>query len=228
MAVARPIAAMLGTLLLVAAALGVPLPTRAADQPPKLSPAQTALFATNHLAAIRRPETLDYAFRHDGAEPYGDTVSLSVRAVHADGSKDVAVDFLSGNRRVEMPEVTGFHGNPLIMYFLEWDVRAMQRATGGAAVYFRNRIRDAFAEARTEDATITTDGRPQPATVIVVQPYLHDPEIARFAGLRDKTYRFVLAKAVPGMVYEIGATVPAADKGGKPAGDRLRFTGVEP
>ncbi|HEU0157201.1 MAG TPA: hypothetical protein VFQ82_14095 [Stellaceae bacterium] len=227
MAVARPMAAMLGALFLVAAAVALPTPCRASDQP-ALSQAQTALFATNHLAAISRPETLDYTFRHDGAEPYGDTVSLSVRAVHEDGSKDVAVAFLSGSRRVEMPEVARFHGNPLIMYFLEWDVRAMQRATGGAAVYFRNRIRDAFAEAQTEDATITIDGRKQPATMIVLQPYLHDPAVARFAGLRDKTYRFVLAKAVPGMVYEIDTTVPAADKGGKPTGDRLRFAGVEP
>ncbi|HEU0156140.1 MAG TPA: hypothetical protein VFQ82_08720 [Stellaceae bacterium] len=220
----RPAATLVALLLF--AATGARQPGRGAEGPP-LSPAQTALFATDHLAAIHESETLDYRFRHDGAKPWDDTVSLAIRAVHKDGSKDVAVAFLSGSRRVELPSVARFHGNPLIMYFLEWDVRQMQQATGGSALYFRTRLRNAFADAaETGTATITLDGRPQPATVVVLEPYKRDPEIARYPSFREKTYRFVLAKAVPGMIYEISTALPSDAEGAPAGGDRVRFVGM--
>jgi hypothetical protein len=193
---------------LVAAA--VLLPVRAADDRP-LSAAQIALFESDHLAAIKHPATLEYIFRHDGSEPYQDTVALVLREVQPDGSKDISVEFLSGDRRMEFSPVTRFHGNPLIMYFLEWDVRRMHETTGGSNLYFRNRIREAFVDqAEIDHTSITLDGRPQPATAITLQPYRHDPGIERYAAFRDKRYRFVLSDAVPGMVYEIEAMLPGA------------------
>jgi hypothetical protein len=192
----------------------------AADERP-LSAAQIALFESDHLAAIEHPATLDYIFRHDGSEPYQDTVALLLREVHPDGSKDVSVEFLSGDHRMEFSPVTRFHGNPLIMYFLEWDVRRMHEATGGSAQYFRNRIREAFVDqAELADASITLDGRPQPATAITLQPYRHDPGIERYAAFRDKRYRFVLSDAVPGKVYEIAASLSA---GASAVVDRVTF-----
>lgn len=214
-------AAALVVLGIFAAAAG-----RAAGQA-ALSPAQTLLFATNHLARIKQPARLDYTVEHEGRTGWRDKIALRVSAVHADASKDVAVEFLSGKRRVDFPAVRGFHGNPLIMYFLEWDVRGMQQATGGSALYFRNRIRNAFAdEAELAKVSIVVDGHSTPATAIVLRPYRDDPDIARYAPFRDKSYRFVLAEAVPGMVYEIGTSVPAAD--GAPAqADRVVFAGVQ-
>jgi hypothetical protein len=194
-----------------------------ADERP-LSAAQIALFESDHLAAIEHPATLDYIFRHDGSEPYQDTVVLVLREVHPDGSKDVSVEFLTGERRMEFSPVTRFHGNPLIMYFLEWDVQSMHKATGGSALYFRNRIREGFIDqAELADASITIDGRAERATAITLQPYRRDPGIERYAAFRAKSYRFVLSDAVPGKVYEIEASLPADGADAPAVVDRVTY-----
>jgi hypothetical protein len=204
-------------------AVAVQPPVRAADDRP-LSAAQIALFESDHLGAIKHPATLDYVFHHDGSEPFQDTVALMLREVYQDGSKDVSIEFLSGEHRMEFEPVTRFHGNPLIMYFLEWDVRGMQKVTGGSALYFRNRIREAFVDqAELADVSITVDGRSEPAKAITLQPYRHDPGIERYAAFRDKRYRFVLSDAVPGTVYEIEATLPGAGADAPASVDRVTF-----
>jgi len=110
------------------------------------------------------------------------------------------------------------------MYFLEWDVRGMHKATGGSALYFRNRIREGFVDqAEMADASITLDGRPEPATAITLQPFRHDPGIERYAAFRDKSYRFVLSQTVPGRVYEIEAALPADAPGIRPIVDRVTY-----
>jgi hypothetical protein len=203
--------------------IAVQPPVRAADDRP-LSAAQTALFENDHLGAIKHPATLDYVFHHDGSEPFEDTVVLVLREIHQDGSKDVSIEFLSGEHRMGFEPVTRFRGNPLIMYFLEWDVRGMHQATGGSALYFRNRIREAFLDqAELADASITVDGRSESAKAITLQPYRHDPGIERYAAFRDKRYRFVLSDAVPGMVYEIEATLPGAGADAPASVDRVTF-----
>jgi hypothetical protein len=203
--------------------MAVQPPVRAADDRP-LSAAQIALFESDHLGAIKHPATLDYVFHHDGSEPFPGTVALVLREVHEDGSKDVSVEFLSGDHRAEFSPVTRFHGNPLIMYFLEWDVQGMHKATGGSALYFRNRIREAFVDqAELTDASITFHGRSEPAKAITLQPYRHDPSIERYAAFRDKRYRFVLSDAIPGMVYEVEATLPGAGADAPASVDRVTF-----
>jgi hypothetical protein len=197
--------------------------SRAADQPP-LSAAQVALFESDHLAEITSPAILDYNFQHVGSEPYEDNVVLMLSGVHNDGSKDVSVEFLTGEHRMEFSPVSRFHGNPLIMYFLEWDVRGMHKLTGGSALYFRNRIREAFADqAEIADTWITVNGRTEPATAITLQPYQHDPGIERYAAFRDKSYRFVLSPAVPGRIYEIEASLPANPAGAEAVVDRMTY-----
>jgi hypothetical protein len=198
--------ALIGAVL----ALGFVGVARAEDAPPPLSQAQIALFESDHLKSITQPERLDYAFEHHGgAGDYVDKVSADIREVHADGGKDVAVDFLSGEHQMNFPLVTGFHGNPLLMYFLEHDVAEMKEATGGATTYFRNRIRRAFFDgAETHPVEVTVAGQKQSATEIVIAPYRNDPLIEKFPGVADKTYRFVLSDAVPGMIYQISTSIP--------------------
>lgn len=215
-----------GAFLLVGAVIGFWASSHAEDERP-LSAAQIALFESDHLAGIQHPATLDYAFRHDGSDPYEDTVALVLREVHEDGSKDVSVEFLSGDHRMEFSPVIRFHGNPLIMYFLEWDVRGMHTATGGSTLYFRNRIREGFVDqAEVEDVSINLDGRLKPATAITLQPYRHEPGFERYAAFRDKSYRFVLSDAVPGKIYEIRASVPGGTAGVPEIIDRVTYSGM--
>ena len=50
------------------------------------------------------------------------------------------------------PPMIGFRGNPVLMFFLEHDVEEMQRVDGGAASYFRTRIRQAFVDRGADQA----------------------------------------------------------------------------
>ena len=209
--------------LALAAVSGLQTRSGTADQPP-LSAAQIALFGSDHLAEIKSPAILDYSFQHAGSEPYEDNVALALSEVHSDGSKDVSVEFLTGEHRMEFSPVSRFHGNPLIMYFLEWDVRGMHKLTGGSALYFRNRIREAFVDqAEIADTSITVNGRTEPATAITMQPYQHDPGIERYTAFRDKSYRFVLSPAVPGQIWEIKASLPANPAGAEAVIDRVTY-----
>jgi hypothetical protein len=184
----------------------------AAEDDRPLSPAQIALFESNHLKEISHPIVLDYTFRHRGGPEgdYLDKVSADIRAVHPDGRKDVWIEFLSGDRRVNFPPAIGFNGNPLLMFFLEHDAMEMRDVTGGSALYFRNRIRAAFADrARMHPVDVTVDGAPHQATEIEVAPFRDDPNLARFPAFAGKTYRFILSDAVPGEIYEISTTFAA-------------------
>jgi hypothetical protein len=226
MANSRFVAITFSAFLLVGAIIGLRSSSHAEDERP-LSAAQIALFESGHLDGIQHPATLEYAFHHDGSDPYEDAVALVLREAHEDGSKDVSVEFLSGDHRIEFAPVIRFYGNPLIMYFLEWDVQGMHKATGGSALYFRNRIREGFVDqAEVEDTSITLDGRPRPATAITLQPYRHDPGIERYAAFRDKSYRFVLSDAVPGKIYEIRASIPGSAAGAPETIDRVTYSEI--
>lgn len=200
-----------------------------------LSPAQTALFMSEHLKSIEHPERLEYHFQREaaagGTDPnatYSDRVDLDVRP-REDGKKDVWVDFLSGNRHMPFPPLMGFRGNPVLMYFLEHDVEDMNLMTGGAATYFRNRIRQAFVDrARLKPVEIERAGAKVPATEITLVPFKDDPNLAAFPGVADKRYRFLISDAVPGSIYEIDATVPGSDGGNPRLKDTMIFDSEKP
>jgi hypothetical protein len=216
-----------GLMLMLPLALGQP--SHAEDRPPS-TPAQIALFETNQLEAIHQPVELDYQFRHEsaGTASFADKVKIEIKSVRADGRKDIAVDFLSGERHVAFPGIADFSGNPLLMYFLEFDVQNMQRDTGGSALFFRNRIRDAFADGSAEmrPTKIGVNGSQVDATEIVIHPYakITRPEMTRFTG---KSYAFVLSNAVAGTIYQIRSELPKSDQA--PAiTESLTFAGEQP
>jgi hypothetical protein len=216
---------------LVAAVAGA---AGAVDEPPDprpLSPAQVALFESDHMHGINERAELSYAFHHeetDEAKSYDDRIALDVRP-QPDGRKDVWVDFLTGEHHVPYQPAVDFRGNPVLMFFLERDVQEMHKLTGGAATYFRNRIRQAFVDRATvRKTTVEAAGRQAPGTEITLEPFSHDPRIAIFPGWKDKSYRFVLSDEVPGTIYEIATEVPGAD-GQKPRfKETMIFAGEKP
>lgn len=181
-----------------------------------LSPAQIALFESDHLGSIRQAERLEYRFTReavaanpDDSGSYTDRVDIDVRP-RADGGKDVWTDFLSAERHVPFPPLMDFHGNPIVMFFLERDVDEMHRLTGGTATYFRNRIRQAFVDrAQVSAIEVQRDGKAVAATEITLAPFAQDEHIAVFPGLADKRYRFVLSDAVPGRIVKIQSEAPS-------------------
>lgn len=209
-------------------------PARADGMPPEdtraLSPAQIALFETPHLRNVDHAETLDYSFVREGPAAFTDKVALHIRQVNPDGTKNVAFDYLSGEHQVRFPELDNFHGNPLLMLTLERDVNEMKDHVGLSASYFRDKIREAFiTKAAVTQAMFDLDGTEVPARVITVRPFEGDQRLERIPSLQAKSYAFVLADAVPGMLAEIRIGTPADTKMDAPAmSQRTTFTGVEP
>ncbi len=118
-------------------------------------------------------------------------------------------------------------GNPLLLYFLERDIREMQRLTGGKPGYFRKAIRLALAHpARVAQTQVSHGGKVLAASEITIAPYLDDPLKDRIGRYVGKTYVFTLCAEVPGGIYSLRTTVPSAAGGAKEVPlieERLRF-----
>lgn len=207
------VARALAALLVVTACAD---PARAAND---FSPAERALFMTNQLAALKPPLTLRYSYRRSGSlEPaFDDSVAVKLRAQPSGACCTATAEFLSGPRRLSLPEVEAGEGNPAILYFLERDIREMSRLTKGQANYFRKRIRMAiYRGAAIEEMNVTYQGKPVAARRIVITPYADDPLRVRFEKLANKTYTFTLSDAVPGGVYSMHSRIDAPSANAAP------------
>ena len=183
------------------------------------SPAERLLFMTNQFAKLKPPLTLHYSYTKAGSlEPgFNDKVTIALRA-QAGGKCCIAnTEFLSGARRLSLPEVEAAEANPVILYFLERDIREMSRITKGQANYFRKRIRMAvFEGAKLEELNLPYKGKSVAVRRIVVAPYADDPLRVRFEKLAAKQYEFTLSDAVPGGGYAMRAYVAAPTAGAAP------------
>lgn len=183
------------------------------------SAAERALFMTNQLAGMKPPATLRYSFNKAGSleEGFDDKVSIKLTA-RADGKCcAAAAEFLGGPRKLALPEVEEAEGNPVVLYFLERDIREMSRLTKGKANYFRKRIRMAvYQGAQIKDVTLPYRGKAVAAREITIEPYLDDPLRTRFENLANKQYVFTLSDAVPGGVYAVRTRIAGASSGAAP------------
>ena len=194
----------------------------------KLSTANQALYTTNHLKSITHSVRLNYGFKKTGTLENGftDKIIVNVKRVLPSGRKDLEFTFLTGKNKVRFRPMQGFNGNPVFMLFLERDVREMQRMTGGNALYFRTRIRNAIAAAETHPTTFTFRGKTYQGTEIRIQPYRDSDLISRFPQFSRKTYIFMLSKDIPGGFYQIRAMTPAGKKDVELTDERLTFNSM--
>ncbi len=218
----------------LAAAAAAPLLGAAGDPAERdaraaMSPAQIVLFETPHLASLRPPVRLDYAFRREeaGKEPVADAIRLSVRASAGGDGFEVSPEFLTGPRALPYPPASSFRGNPLLLFALDRDTRELSAATGGTQAWFRNRFRQALAAgSEVRGAAIEHEGRRAAATVVTLRPYRGEPRAGRY---QDRLYAFTLSEAVPGWVHAIRTELPAADGGaGVAVVESIAFAAVVP
>jgi hypothetical protein len=169
-----------------------------------VSPAETLLFETDHLARIKPPVTLVYEFRKVSNVEPGFTDKVQLDLADSKGKSSATLHFLSGAHKHDIPALENAHGNPVLLGFLERDIAEMKRLTGGSTAYFRKRIRMALAEgARISTESIAYQGKTLAAQTVRIQPYLDDPMHARFEPYVHKTYTFVVSNQVPGGVYQL-------------------------
>ena len=184
-------------------------PASASSREP--SEAERLVFTHDHLANARRPRSLRYAYveEAEGKPRVTDRAVLTLAADASGQCCDVHGDYLSGPMTVHLPDIPQARGNPVLLYFLEGEVRRLQRTTSGQSAHFRRRIRQSLVDTATvSDTTITWASRSVPARMVKVAPFVDDPFRGRFQDQAATEYVFVLSDAVPGGVYQMRATLP--------------------
>jgi hypothetical protein len=200
-----------GVVCVAVAALDVLVTGTSAWAVDDFSKAETQLFMQPHFEKLKLPRQLHYQFSKSGSlEPgFQDKVSLHVAVKQQGLCCQTQVSFLSGEQRLQLPNVDEAKGNPVILYFLERDIRNMQRLTQGQSNYFRTRIRKAIYQAAQErQVMLLYKGQRVAAQEFEITPYQNDPLRERFGLLADKHYVFTLSAAVPGAVVSIRTWVP--------------------
>jgi hypothetical protein len=203
--------------------------TRGADD---FSAAEQALFIDNHLGTLRPPLTLHYSYRKTGTLEAGfdDKVDVMLTAQPDGICCAASARFLTGAREMRQPDVEGAQGNPAILYFLERDIREMQRLTQGKANYFRKRIRMAvYQGASIRDLTLQYHGGPVAVREFSISPYLDDPNRPRYEKLASKQYLFMLSDSVPGALYGIRTRINGESADAPPLmAEEMILDGAEP
>lgn len=195
------------------------------------SEAERLLFLNNHLQKLSKPVALRYRYSKQGnlEKTAQDTAVVRIKSVGQKEGKVVQVDFLSGERKIELPATPDSTGNPILLNFLERDTREMKRLTGGSSNYFRKRIRIALMEkAQVAPTTIDFEGKKVAAKTVSIKPYADDMLRSRIGKFEQKSYSFTVSDQVPGEIYEMRSIVmDPAQKDQVLIEETLRFSGVE-
>lgn len=192
------------------------------------SNAETQLFMQPHFQQRPMPTKLTYQFNKSaGVEPaFQDQVLLDLSAQKGPCCQ-TKVTFLSGERRLELPDVPQAKGNPVILYFLERDIRDLQRLTQGQSHYFRTRIRKALYQTALErPVNLRYKGRTVSALEFEITPYQDDPMRERMGAWADKHYAFTLSPSVPGTVVAIRTWVSKPGEFTKQSEETLLLAGA--
>lgn len=220
----RPFACWLALVLGAAALpLAAQTPVQPESQPaasPEPSEAERLVFMQTPLAAMKPPQRLVYLYRHEGSavkEPVDDQAVLELLPDSGGACCDVRAAFLSGPRKLQLPLIEQARGNPIVLFFLEREVRRLNEQTKGSANHFRKRIRLALVDQATVTPRSFRFGGQQVAgSEVRVQPFLLDPNRPRYERLAQTEYVFLLSPQVPGEVLEIRTTLPGATPGAPP------------
>jgi hypothetical protein len=207
-------------------------PLRANEAQTDFSAAERLLFSDHQFGNTKAPATLRYSFRKSGTleAGYEDTVALVLKPGSSGRCCATHTDFLSAERRMQLPDLADADGNPVILHFLEREVREMQRLTKGSQSHFRKRIRMAvFDGATVQPVVLRFQGRDVKAQEVRITPYADDPNRPRYETLARKEYRFMLSGAVPGGLYGIRTVVAGVDGAAAPLWlEELYIDGAEP
>ena len=190
----------------------------------RYSDAEKLLFETDHLKKFTKPAKLHYSFVKSGTleQSFQDDVEISIDKIMPDGSKNVTAEFFSGSNKINFPPMEEAKGNPVLLYFLERDIREMQRLTGGKSPYFKRRIRIALTDhAEVRPVKIVYGGNEVLGKEIKITPYVNDELKERFSKYVGKYYLFTLSDKVPGEVYQLRSVTPDNQSGGSTNGQPL-------
>lgn len=182
----------------------------------ELNEAQSWIYDRSHLANTKEGQKLTY--RYAGADGVDMTVddeaSVLIVATHDDGRRDVEVDFLSDERRLDLPPFRGFRGNPVIIAMLEHVAQNMSEQSGGGALYFRNRIRDSLASKEVElrQEPVSVAGKEYAATSLTFYPFSNDKYLSGNELMKTAKFSIELSDDVPGGVISVQVSAKTDDE----------------
>ena len=195
------------------------------------SAAERLLFMSDQFGQVKAPTTLRYSFRKLGTlEPgFEDRIALALKTGVDGRCCATHTDFLSAGRQLKLPDLPAAEANPVILHFLEREVREMQRLTQGSQSHFRKRIRMAIYNGATvQPVALRFRGRDVQGQEVRFSPFVDDPNRPRYENLAQKEYRFILSDAVPGVLYGIRTLVLTAGVAAPLLAEELFVDGAEP
>jgi hypothetical protein len=200
---------------------------------PEPSPAERLLFMQPHLADLALPAELNYDIVQsdsgDARQNYSDTAQVRLVSTGKGVCCDASGSFLSGPRALRLPDVPGVTSNPLLLYFLEFEVRRLQLASKGQAAHFRRRMRLALVDAASvREIEIEHAGRRIKAQEVTMRPFVNDPYRVRFEQESTRVYRFVLSDELPGRFQEIEIDQPGRGDQPRRLNTRIRLRASAP
>ena len=173
----------------------------------ELTEAQAWIYDRGHLANTSEGQTLtyDYSSRGGEAADIDDKAVVSITGTHDGGRRDIDIDFLNDERHLPLPSFSDYRGNPVIIAMLEHVAQSISTQTGGGALYFRNRIRDALAsdDVELEKQTVQYHDNDVETTRITFYPFSSDERLASNQLMRDTRFSIYLSDDVPGGVYSV-------------------------
>jgi len=172
-----------------------------------LTEAQKLIYQQAHLANTTDGQTISYLYTatQAGKQVVEDTATLSINRVGEKDLRDVVVDFLTEERHLALPPFDAWRGNPVIIAMLEHTAQSIGRETGGGALYFRNRIRDAMASTATsvEIDQQEWNGQDIEVTTLTFSPFTGDEYIKSNPKFLDTKFVIMLSEDVPGGLLEL-------------------------
>lgn len=180
----------------------------------EITAAETRLFLTDHLANVTPPKQLKYRFERRGSLEAEANDEATLAVTMKEGRRTTEADFLHDGLRMELPPITDVAGNPILLHFLEREIRELSRLTGGSKNYYRKRIRMALAAAPPlADLAFDWQGKTLKGQQIRIDPYVDDPARNRYPTFASRYYTLILSKDIPGEIYQLRAelTEPGAN-----------------
>ncbi|QRG08169.1 hypothetical protein EZH22_07545 [Xanthobacter dioxanivorans] len=233
---ARPIfclAVVMAGGLFAAGYLVEPRPAGAAETAAVANPASAAppaaqgapeaadlMFETPQFVTTTSGQSLVYRYARKASDPelgpsFEDRIRLTVApGTGAGDTRDVQVDFFSGERHHAAGPFEGVTTNPVLMLFLENHVADLSGRLKGNPRYFKNAIRAGLRDkARVVPAEFSVDGRTYKGWRVSVSPFAGDPNAPRMRGLDTLVYTFDMAPDLPGAIARI--VIAAEAPGGR-------------
>jgi len=173
------------------------------------------LFDKAHLKNISIPGVLHYEYKKesfiDGARE--DTIDMTITNVRNTGRKDTSFEFFTGAHNRPYQDRDNQQGNGVFVLYLEFDIRELDRLTGGDWAYFQRKIRWALAKgAVKKEIEFEHQGQLVKGIQYIIQPFFNDPKKERYSLYANKYYIFTMSEEIPGEIYQIRTIVPDGKK----------------